>query len=119
MANVKPAHDFGSALRARRERAGLSQRALARLSGVGTTTVCRIESNAAASVHPETIEAIEAALSESHHAQAAATLPPLLSYLRVRYPHMPEHLVREVADYFDYLTDRYGHQASVNGADER
>lgn len=118
MTTVKTSHDLSTSLR-RRQQAGLSQRKLARLSGIGHSTLRRIEDRRATAARPATLRAVEAALSKAEELPASNTLPPLLPYLRARYPDMPERLVHQITDYFDYLTSRYGSPGPVDRADER
>ncbi|MDQ1736461.1 MAG: hypothetical protein QOH56_2712 [Pseudonocardiales bacterium] len=107
----------GQNVRGRREALGLSARKLAHLAGIDNGTLLRIEHGQITQPRRHTLKAIDTALK-----QWSATdqpLPPLTSYLRARYPQVSERVVKELADYFDYLTARYGDATSADGADER
>src|ERR1022692_1934941 len=95
--NTQP---IGDHVRTRREALGLSARKLARIAGIDNGTLLRIEHGDIRQPRPATLDAIETALA--HWTDTDRELPPLTTYLRARYPSMPERAVSALNDYFDY-----------------
>ncbi len=97
-------------IRRHRERAGLSQGALARMIGVPASTVMRLERGDIAAPDPDKLEALAEALEidpEELFAKypAPEKLPDVTPYLRAKYG-MSDEAVAEAERFFSQLSDR-------------
>lgn len=109
------AKTLGRLLRARREELGLSTRQLAEQADMNDATIVRIEQGAFAAPRPDKLSRIAEALGLSLadvFALADYTvphdLPTFAPYLRAKYRTLPPKALRELQNYFDDLTARYG-----------
>jgi transcriptional regulator with XRE-family HTH domain len=97
-----------------REALGISQRQLAKRIGLSHSYLNRLEGGEFASPEPATLYRIAEALDtepEDLFALAGHTvprqLPSFAPYLRAKY-EMSDQAAKELADYFGYLSERYG-----------
>jgi transcriptional regulator with XRE-family HTH domain len=102
---------LGEYLRAERERAGLSQRQLAKLAGLHYSYLARLESGENDNPSPEVVQRIADVLeldSTDLYAYIGVVppqgLPDLAPYLRAKY-HMGDAEIREMAEHLRRLAD--------------
>jgi len=100
---------LGTAIRRHREKAGLSQSALAAAIGVPASTVFRLERGEFGRPDPEKLARLAEALSiEAEELYALADypeLPDMAPYLRAKY-RMSEAAVQEAEEFFAKLEKR-------------
>jgi len=100
---------LGATIRRHREKAKLSQRALARLAGLSHTTVIRIEGGEFGRPDPEKLgrlaEALEIDAEELYALAPYPDLPEMAPYLRTKYG-MSEAAVAEAEAFFAELEQR-------------
>jgi transcriptional regulator with XRE-family HTH domain len=106
--------ELGEYIRAQREGLGISQRRLAARAGIHHSYLARMEAGDYARPAPAVLHRIAEALDlepEDLFALAGHTipheLPSFAPYLRAKYD-IPDLAAQELADYFRYMTERYG-----------
>lgn len=107
---------LGEYVRAQRESLGISQRRLAARTGIHHSTLARLEAGDYAQPAPANLHRIAESLDldpEDLFALAGHTipreLPSFTPYLRAKYD-IPDRAAQELADYFRFITERYGIQ---------
>lgn len=107
---------LGEYIRGQREALGISQRRLATRVGIHHSYLARMEAGDYAQPAPAVLHRIAEALDldpEDLFALAGHVipheLPSFAPYLRAKYD-IPDQAARELADYFRYLSERYGIQ---------
>jgi transcriptional regulator with XRE-family HTH domain len=105
---------LGEYIRAQRESLGISQRRLAARIGIHHSYLARMEAGDYIQPTPAVLHRIAEALDfdpEDLFALAGHTipheLPSFAPYLRAKYD-IPDRAAQELADYFRYMTERYG-----------
>lgn len=105
---------LGEYIRAQRETLGISQRRLAARVGIHHSYLARMEAGGYAQPAPAVLHRIAEALDldpEDLFALAGHVipheLPSFAPYLRAKYD-IPDQAARELADYFHFMSERYG-----------
>ncbi|HEX3783942.1 MAG TPA: helix-turn-helix transcriptional regulator [Pseudonocardiaceae bacterium] len=107
---------LGELLKKRREAAHLSQAAFARELGVSRPVLSRLENGMPLKATPEVVASIAAALGlterdiayvESGYALPTLGYPEFATYLRLRYPELPEDAVTDLAHFFAYFCAKH------------
>jgi transcriptional regulator with XRE-family HTH domain len=119
------ARQFGLMLRERRESLGLTTRQLAAAAKVPHTTIVRIEQGRIAAPRPDKLARLATALGftpgelfASVGYLHATDLPDLRTYLRAKYPGLPEAAITELGQQLDQLTSKHPTTAEgVNDSD--
>ncbi len=112
----RDSRELSTYLRRQREARGLSQSALARLSGVPRTTVTNLELGIIGSPDPYKLQRLARALEidvEDLFALAEYTsptgLPAFGPYLRARYgEELSAEARKRLEEYFEMINERYG-----------
>lgn len=113
---ISDIHSLGRLIRERRLAAGLDAQDVARLAGVTTSTVTRIEKAEIARPSADTLRAIGGVLGiPSSDLFIAAEwipkeeLPTFAPYLRSKYRHLPAQARREIEASVERITKKYGY----------
>jgi transcriptional regulator with XRE-family HTH domain len=111
----KKKQTIGDVVKARRAEMGLSSPELARLSGVGQSTIIRIESGFIANPAPDKLRRIAEALDLSTAELFAlgeytmpSDLPVFTPYMRAKYHDLTPEDVAEIAAYAAKIAKRRG-----------
>lgn len=115
MGSTDPIKQLGSLLKAKREAAGLSTRALGSKAGVNDSTIVRLEQGLRGSPRPDVLtklaQALHLNLADVFALAGYAVpqeLPKLPVYLRIKYRHLPQPARDELVTYMRHLYSRYG-----------
>jgi transcriptional regulator with XRE-family HTH domain len=113
--NPQQAKKLGRHLRKTREALGLSAREVARRTGLGDSTIVRIEQGAFPTPNPETLGRIASVLGVNladvyvmADYPVPNELPTLRPYLRARYGRLPASAADEIEAYAQRLAQKHG-----------
>jgi transcriptional regulator with XRE-family HTH domain len=113
--STNDARKLGSYLKASREAAGLSTRALGTKAGVNDSTVVRLEHGLRNGPRPDVLTKVATALNidvADIFALAGyaipTQLPGLAAYLHLKYGYLPQPAQDELVTYLRHLHTRYG-----------
>ena len=117
-------HQLGDLIRRTREAHGLSQAELARLSGVGRTTIIRIEQAEIESPDPHKLQllarhldlGVEDLFAFADYATPGG-LPAFGPYLRARYgDDLSDEARARLEEYFEMVQEKFGEEQRGDGA---
>lgn len=108
---------LGELLKQRRVAAHMSQAAFANEIGVSRAELSRLENGKPLKATPNVVTRIAAVLGltekdiayvEAGYAVPDLGYPEFATYLRLRYPDLPEEAVKDLAHFFAYFCAKYG-----------
>src|SRR4051794_26599162 len=112
--NQSEAKQLGNQLRRRRDRLGLSVRALALKADITPSTLWRLEAGVVRAPEPRVLIQVSEALGLSSADIFAlagyvtpSELPSFMLYLRAKYPRLPGHAVDQLSRVFTRLAAPY------------
>jgi transcriptional regulator with XRE-family HTH domain len=106
-------HELAKLVKSRREKLGLSSRALGRLAGIDDSNIVRLEKGNQTPT-PENLaklsRALELPLADLYHLagyEVPGELPSPPIYFRTKYKHLPDEAHKELDKYIKDLQKRY------------